>query len=433
MRTPAALATVGIVASLVLAPATSATAAPQCGTDPLGTAGKYAEFVEGDATRYSDSEGAVAVGGDAHFGDGRTGQGFSVGAGLGGDDLGALPSHNSLVVGGTLSANQVVLRKGSGVYGELRGTNRPGSFAIDGPHAQGSSPVDFKREFAALRASSTAWAALQANGTAARPTNGKALLLTGSDPERNVFTLNAADLQQANRMALKVPAGSTTLVNVLGSSYDMAAAGLSGVEIWDPQSKAFVLDDYAAGSAAFKALRSKLLWNFPQATSLVKNSASWPGTILAPDAAVQLGNAKTGPGHVNGAVIARKLTSVPGAETHQMVFSGCLPAGRAPSKPLPSAAHPAPTGTALPPPATPKSSGTNGKKPSTPASPSPSATQAGSPTPTATPAPGAVEKGRLALTGGGVGPLFVTGAVATLLAGGACTAYAVIRRRASRR
>ncbi|WP_438297519.1 choice-of-anchor A family protein [Streptomyces sp. HUAS TT7] len=427
MRTSAALATVGVVASLVLAPATSATAAPQCGTNPLGTAGKYAEFVEGDATRYSDSEGAVAVGGDAHFGDSATGQGFTVGAKLSGADLGALPNHNSLVVGGTLSANQVVMAKGSGVYGELRRTNRPGSFAIDGPHTEGTAPVDFKREFATLRANSTAWAALKANATATRPANNKALLLTGTDAQRNVFTIDAADLQQADRISLKVPAGSTTLVNVLGGSYDMAAASLSGVEIWDPASKKFVLDDYAAGSAAFKTLRSKLLWNFPQATSLLKNSASWPGTILAPDAAVQLGNAKTGPGHVNGAVIAKKLSSVPGAETHQMAFSGCLPAGESPSRPLPPAAHPAPTETALPPLATPKSSGTSGKKPSASASPTP--TPSASPQPT----PATDETGRLALTGGGVDPLFATGAVATLLIGAACTGYAVIRRRASRR
>ncbi|MFJ8312924.1 choice-of-anchor A family protein [Streptomyces sp. NPDC094147] len=274
-----------------------------------------------------------------------------------------------------------------------------------------------------MRSNSAAWAALKGNGTVARPTNSKALLLTGDDAQRNVFTVDAADLQQADRISLKVPAGATTLVNVLGGSDDMSAASLSGVEIWDPASKVFVLDDYAAGLGQFKVLRSKLLWNFPQATSLVKNSASWPGTILAPDAAVQMGTSKTGPGHVNGAVFAKKLTSAPGAETHQMAFAGCLPSGDRPANPLPPAANPAPTGTALPPLATPNSSGTSGKKPSSSASPSTS--------PKSTPA--ADEQGRLAVTGCGVDPLFVTSAVATLLVVGACTAYAVISRRAPRR
>ncbi|MFZ3475830.1 collagen-binding domain-containing protein [Streptomyces sp. 4.24] len=61
------------VGSLTLIPATAAVAAPpvcaQGAAGPLGVAGTYAEFVEGDAVRYSDSEGAVAVGGDATLGD----------------------------------------------------------------------------------------------------------------------------------------------------------------------------------------------------------------------------------------------------------------------------------------------------------------------------------------------------------------------------
>ncbi|MGA5492959.1 collagen-binding domain-containing protein [Streptomyces cinereoruber] len=51
-------------------------------TNPLGAVGLYAEFVEKDSVRHSDSEGAVAVGGDAYFGDPAKPSGFSVGSRL---------------------------------------------------------------------------------------------------------------------------------------------------------------------------------------------------------------------------------------------------------------------------------------------------------------------------------------------------------------
>lgn len=439
MRTSAVLATAGAVASLALVPAAPAAADPRCGGNSLGEAGKYAEFVEGDATRYADTEGAVAVGGDARFGDGGSGQGFSVGSKLSAKDLAVLPGGKSLVVGGQLTANQVVISKGAGVYGELKDTSRPGSFAVDGPHAKGASPVDFRKEFTALRASSTSWAAQQANGTVTRSEGGKAVQLAGKDDRLNVFTVRAADLQKASRISLKVPSGSTTLVNVLGRSYDMSAASLHGVEIWDPQTQKFVLDDYGAGSAKFKEIRSKLLWNFPQAASLKKNEASWPGTILAPGAAVELGGKggsggrPTGPGHVDGAVIARELTSVPGAETHQMPFSGCLPGGGGGGSAAPAPApdqsgtsgHPSPSASA--------SSPAQPRRPQPPATPSASGDhmQSGAPSgpsPSASPA-----HGNLAATGGGQSTTLVLLALAVTTIGAACVSMAALRRRASRR
>ncbi|MEV6954679.1 choice-of-anchor A family protein [Streptomyces sp. NPDC051183] len=443
MRTSAVLAVAGAAAgSLALLPAAPASAAPRCGDgNPLGAAGAYAEFVEGDSTRYSDSEGAVAVGGEAKFGDSASGHGFSVGDKLSPGELGALPGGKSLVVGGRLNANQVVISKGEGVYRELKDTSRRGGFAVDGRHAKGSSPVDFAKEFAALRSASRSWAQVRGNGTVARPEGGKALLLTGADAELNVFSVDASDLQQTDRISLKVPAGSTTLVNVLGSSYDMIGSPLYGVELWDPQTGEFVLDDYAAGSAKFKDVRSKLLWNFPQATSVKKNHASWPGTLLAPDAAVELGGKGAGPGHVNGGVIAKRLTSVPGAETHQMTFAGCLPAtggggggGGGTAQPIP----PAPRPTPVPPqPSTPATGspagGTGGAGGKGGAGDKPSATPSAPPGKASSTAQPEDVSGRLAATGGSADSRIVLGAVAALAIGGACVASAAVRRRASRR
>ncbi|WP_030763070.1 choice-of-anchor A family protein, partial [Streptomyces griseus] len=323
MRTSAAVATVLAVtgAALAWAPAASA-ASTECATNPLGTAGLYAEFVEQDSVRHSDSEGAVAVGGDATFGDPKAPSGFSVGYQLTPADLAKLPGGHSLVVGGTLSANQVVITKGTGVAGKVVNASGGKNFGVDGPIAEGASPVDFGKEFTTLRSLSAGWAGEKPNGSVSA--SGDGVFLTGTDAELNVFAVDAADLQKARAITLDVPVGSSTLVNVLGATYDMSANATYGVYYKNVSGGAAVIDDYNVPDA-YRTIRSKLLWNFPQATTVKKNYTSWPGTILAPGATVHMGGPGVGPGHVNGAVIAENLVTVPGAETHQMTFAGCLP------------------------------------------------------------------------------------------------------------
>ncbi|MFB7354446.1 choice-of-anchor A family protein [Streptomyces gardneri] len=468
MRTTAAVAAVLAVTGTALAwaPAASAAPATSCATNPLGTAGLYAEFVEKDSTRYSDSEGAVAVGGDAYFGDAKVGQGFSIGHKLTGADLAKLPGGHSLVVGGTLHANQVVINKGSGVYGSLDDRSVKGAgFAVDGSHAKGASatsPIDFGKEFAELRALSTGWAATTPNGTVAGDKGSQGLFLTGMDTELNVFAVDAADLEKARAITLKVPAGSSTLVNVLGASYDMSKNATYGVYYQGADGTAPVIDDYALASEEHRQIRSKLLWNFPQAESVKKNYTSWPGTILAPNAKVEMGGANIGPGHVNGSVVAEELVTVPGAETHQMNFGGCLPKETTPG-PVVTPEPPTPTETPVPtPPATPEPTPSEGggtptapatpgasespETPETSASPSAPAESTGTPegsvspsTPGeattapagSTPAPSATPEGDLATTGSAIGPGTIAAAAAAVLVGGGFLAFAKRRRRAS--
>ncbi|GGR40461.1 hypothetical protein GCM10010497_49360 [Streptomyces cinereoruber] len=365
-------------------------------TNPFGAVGLYAEFVEKDSVRHSDSEGAVAVGGDAYFGDPAKPSGFSVGSRLTAADPAELPGGHSVVVGGTLYANNVVLDKGTGVAGEVVNRSTPGrGFGVDGDKVRtGTSPVDFGKEFTELRKLSTGWAGVRPDGEVSADPSGQGVFLTGTDAKLNVFAVKASDLERAGAISLKVPAGSSTLVNVLGGSYDMHAEPTYGVWIWDENTKGFVQDDYNSGSDAFKQVRSKLLWNLPQAETVKKNHSSRPGTILAPDAAVSTGSASYGPGHVNGSVIAESLTTVPGAETHRMNFTGCLPGGTTPG-PIVTPEPPKPTET-----------------------------------PT-TPAPSATPEGDLATTGSSVGPGVIGAGAAVVLAGGALLAFAKRRRRAS--
>ncbi|MFD0408647.1 choice-of-anchor A family protein [Kitasatospora sp. NPDC127116] len=435
MRISTSAAALAVGGSLALA-GLIAPAAQAVGADQecrgLGVANLYGEFIEGDDTHTPDAEGAVAVGGNADF----TG-GFSVGQELTAAQVDALPGKNALVVAGRITGHNTQVMKGNGVFGSK--ADGATVQAHQGAVAQGSSPIDFKAEFAKLRAAATSLAAVPQTAGATVQAEGAKLTFTGGDAKYNSFTVDAARLQGAKDVFLKVPAGSVTVVNVTGGSYDMAAAGTTGFHLWDEGRKAFVLDDKLQ-SAAGGAIRSKLLWNFPTATKVVKNSqAAWAGTVLAPNAAFDLGSG----GPVNGSVIAASLTGKGGAETHHYPFTGCLPG-----------TVPTPSGTPTVPPTVP--SGSPSATPSASTSPSGSASPSGGPSAPATGTPGASGSpsasaggattapsasgspsaqpdagGNLAHTGSGpVLPLAIGGAV-VLAAGGAIVVAA--RRKAARK
>ncbi|SOB81580.1 choice-of-anchor A family protein [Streptomyces sp. 1331.2] len=427
MRISTSAAALAVGGSLALAglvaPAAQAVGANQeC--RGLGVANLYGEFIEGDDTHTPDAEGAVAVGGNADF----TG-GFSVGQELTPAEVDALPGKNALVVAGRITGHNTQVMKGNGVYG----SKADGAVvqAHAGTVSQGASPIDFKAEFAKLRVAATSLAAVPQTVGATVQAQGPKLTFTGGDAKYNSFTVDAATLQGAKEVYLKVPAGAVTVVNVTGGSYDMAAAGTSGFFLWDAGKSAFVLDDKAQ-SASGGAIRARLLWNFPTATKVVKKSdAAWAGTVLAPNAAFDLGSG----GPVNGSVIAASLTGKGGAETHHYPFTGCLPGTVVPTP------NPTPTGTpTVPPVVTPSGSAspsvTPSGKPSASGSASPSASASAStaaPVASGSASPSATANGggNLAHTGSGpVVPLAVGGAVVIAAGGGIVVAA---RRKAAKK
>ncbi|MEU8569780.1 choice-of-anchor A family protein [Streptomyces pathocidini] len=378
MRISASAAAVLVLGGSMVLTTPTASASESC-DQPLGVAGQYNEFIETDATRTPDSEGAVAIGGDAEF----TG-GFSIGSHIPSTD--GLPGNAALVVGGTLttgSANYTVLENGGAVYGQLSGRAvevKPQSPARTA--ARGGSPVDFAGEFGKLRSLSAALAKEAARGTTALKADGgdTTLTLTGTDAKINTFSVTAGQLQGAKHITFDVPQGSSSVVNVSGTAYDMNAAGTYAID-------------------GPSELQGHLLWNFPEATEVTKKSdMAWPGSVLAPAAAVDLG---TG-GPLEGTVIAKSLTAVGSAETHYFPFSGCLPRSAPPAEdneqaPPPSSAPPAPEDSA--------------------AAPQPSPMGSESPAPA---------EDDLASTGGGAA-LPIAGAAAAVLAAG--TAFLVVSRR----
>ncbi|MFG3002061.1 choice-of-anchor A family protein [Streptomyces sp. NPDC048340] len=415
-----AVGTVGAVTiAVAVAPTASAIPEPQSTTcaGALGIAGRYGEFIEGDDQHTPDAEGAVAVGGNADFRGG-----FSVGQELSTAQADALPGGNALVVAGNITGDVRVIN-GNGIYG---GTLTGLAEAHNGKVAKGPSPIDFPAEFRALRKTSAALAAAQSPSAQWR-LDDSTLQLTGTDPRFNGFVLPATELEKAKEIRIKVPVGAVTVVNVKGAAYDQNKAGTTGFFLWDEAGRREMLDDKLS-SAADGDVRAKLMWNFPDATKVTKKSGNaWPGTILAPDAALDLGDG----GPVNGSVIAKSLTGKGGAETHHYPFTGCLPTAPVPAANTPSTGAPAPAGEtppAVPVPGRPGTPGTPGR---------PTASEPGTPGGSATPGPSrgtpaaatGGKGGDLARTGAGVAvPLAIGGGL--VLAVGTGMVLVARRRRA---
>jgi choice-of-anchor A domain-containing protein/uncharacterized repeat protein (TIGR01451 family) len=275
---------------------------------PLGGATGWTEFVETDGSRGAESEGAIAYGGN------HSASGMTVGTRL---PTGFPAGSAALVVAGTHGSYN--LQRGSAYLSPKSGVNFNGGA---GTGYLDSDPVDFGAAFTDLRARSTAWASATTNGTVVDGVTGgnPAYVLTGTDPQLNVFTMTAAQLGSGKHLGYDVPAGSAILVNVLDT-----AVTITG-QMWVKQAGSF-----QQANDTVMASWPGVLWNFPNATSVAINLGSaWGGSVLAPKAALSVG---AGTGHTIGQLIARSLTS--DRETHQRLFpdSACLPPTGPPSGP----------------------------------------------------------------------------------------------------
>jgi choice-of-anchor A domain-containing protein/uncharacterized repeat protein (TIGR01451 family) len=300
------------VAALTFVPAAGATTT--CLANPLGAATGYTEFIQTNGSRGSESEGAIAYGGNL------AASGMTVGT-----HLSVAKTYPSLVVNGT--SNSFNLQAGSAWTPGLTGSinyNGGGSQLM-------SAPIDFTTAFTDLTAKSAAWSTATANGSASvidtsgsNPAGislgGNALYLKGTDTTRNVFSVTPAMLSGNSAILIEVPLGSTALINVSGTSAQIDGNmffrnGIGGS--WNQ-----------AQDSATATLNTHTLWNFADATSVGLNTGSaFGGTILAPKAAVNAFNV----GHNMGQVIARSFTS--NRETHQALFAGCLPDNTPPPPP----------------------------------------------------------------------------------------------------
>ena len=299
---------VGAVATEAVT-ASGAAAASSCGGN-LGNAGAFNEFSIGNATRSnSDVGGRAAYGGTLNVTSFQFGQQLSTIDATRKD----LIVGNNLVVGG--GGGQV--QKGSATYG---GTlSGPGTLGHpNGTLTNAAPPFSFATEGTNLVAESSAIAALPANGTFATAGVGFVVgTLTGTDATQNVFSLTAAQLSGVNELDIKVPAGSTTLINVSGN-YDVGTKPLNTIKLWNGSS---FETDSGSPSANFVLVRARLLFNFSSATAVtIATNMAFEGSVLAPLATLTVGQGQT-----NGAVIGSVVNGT--GQTNFVLFdpNGCLP------------------------------------------------------------------------------------------------------------
>ena len=134
-----------------------------------------------------------------------------------------------------------------------------------------------------------------------------------------------------------MPFGATTLINVTGETY--ASSTVSAIAYWN--GSAYVQLQNHGLPPELEALRTKTVWNWPDATDVdLGPNTAWQGTILAPRAVVHLGYQQ-----VNGPIVAGALYGT--GETHIHPPNPCLPDPE-PCPPEPPIPTPTPTTTPSP-------------------------------------------------------------------------------------
>ncbi|MBD2124426.1 choice-of-anchor A family protein [Trichocoleus sp. FACHB-262] len=224
----------------------------------LGAATGYNVFVLGDVNLDSDTEGKMAIAGDATL------RNYSVGLKDQGGD--------ALVVGDDLDF------KNGTVYGNavVGGTANLTSVDFQGGALKSGNPIDFGKAGQSLVNLSQSY--LSSTATDAEVTSWGGINLAGTG-STNVFDLEGTDL--ANATGLSFEGSGNFIVNVSGKNVSFQNFGFSlkGVD------------------------KQNILFNFFEATNITASAVGIEGSILAPKAKFEFNN-----GQMNGTLVAAGLT-----------------------------------------------------------------------------------------------------------------------------
>jgi choice-of-anchor A domain-containing protein/uncharacterized repeat protein (TIGR01451 family) len=229
----------------------------------------------------SDTEGKVAVGGDAFFSN------YSIGD--------KLPLSNGtvdvLIVNGNLTFISGNVDGGNVVYGGS--TNLP-QLVVGIPDGtlRKDTPIDFVSAKAHLLNLSTQLSTYAQNGVDS--VQYSCIYLHGNNPFINVFNITGQTLSDATDMRIFVPNGSVVLVNISGNNID-----------WN------------GGLVLTGTTANNVLFNFYEATSLSIQNIAVLGSILAPSADL------TFEGVINGQVIVNSVTGT--GQFNNVLFVGNIP------------------------------------------------------------------------------------------------------------
>jgi len=267
----------------------------QSGCASLGQAANFAVFSDG-AFNASESSGTSITGRIAAAGD-VTLDGVSVGP-ASGDATPTIVAGGNFTGGRTTGAGGTV--NGGVTYGGA--SNVAQNFTVNGGLTMAAPPFSFSTEFTSIKTLSASLAGLQQSPGASVSVAYGALTLTGTATGLNVFTVDAAQLAQAQGIVINLTQpGATALINVNTATILSIA----------PQYMTL------SGSAA----AAGIMWNLSLATEFdVTHGVAWQGTILAPNANVTGLNRP----QLNGQLIA---ASVPDSSwvINRVTYTGCLP------------------------------------------------------------------------------------------------------------
>ncbi|MCF6268716.1 MAG: choice-of-anchor A family protein [Melioribacteraceae bacterium] len=218
----------------------------------LGIAAEFNLFVLKDVVQpSSDTEGKVAVGRNATFGNYSVGDKLPLSGG----------TVDVLIVGRKLTYTSGQVYGGNIVYGKYLDVQQT-NLASDGSiRKEDPVPVDFAQAKIDLEALSSQLSTKAATGTTTFEWGG--LTLTGTEPILNVFEVDGNDLSVANNMEINVPNGSVVLVNI--SRKDVSWTG------------GLVVNGTGIGN---------VLYNFYKTRTLKIQGIDIQGSILAPRAKV---------------------------------------------------------------------------------------------------------------------------------------------------
>jgi choice-of-anchor A domain-containing protein len=277
--------------SFLGAPATPAAASSGCAS--LGAAADFGVFSNGAFNSSGTSiNGRIAAAGDVAL------DAISVNPAAG-------DATPTIVAGGNFTGGQT--GAGGTVNGgvEYGGTsNVAQNFTVNGGLVQAQPPFSFATQFVSLKNLSTSLGDLPQSGGASVSLNpySRALELTGAAPGLNVFSVDAADLAQAQGIVINLTQpGASAVIDVTTNTVLSIAPQYMSLQ----------------GTAS----ATGILWNMPLATALTVNTeVGWQGSILAPNASV------TTAGHpqLYGQLIAGTVPSS-GWVVYGPKFTGCAP------------------------------------------------------------------------------------------------------------
>lgn len=254
----------------------------------LGIAAQFNVFVFGDFNSNSDTEGRMAIGGNATL------DGYGIGFMLDNE----WDYQDTLIVGGDLTVNNGgQIYHGNSVVGGTDHTDETFNL-LKGDKLSGT-PIDFDAAETELKALSASYASYAANGTATLM-YGSNLVLVGTHPDLNIFDVNGADINTASNFTIDVPEGSLVIVNVSGQSVTMQYMGVPN-----------------QGNNPVALNPAHVLYNFHEATELILNGVGPNGSMLAPYAAVSFDN-----GQLNGTLVAASFDG--SGQLNHRPYEGCI-------------------------------------------------------------------------------------------------------------